>query len=292
MRIALVSIAYSPTAREGLQRLFDTLFDAKTELWVYSRFFEMIRNDIVCRGEIHLFSSAAQITGKADYFFSVGGDGTLLHTVDIVRDSMTPILGLNAGRLGYLTSAPLSEIESAVYALKTGTVHIERRSLLRLDTKENLFGDINFALNDFTIHKKDSSSMITVHAKVNGVFLNSYWGDGLIISTPTGSTAYSLSCGGPIVAPDCAVFVVTPISPHNLNVRPLVISSDSVITLTAETRHQNYLAALDSRSESISTPVEFNIKKEAFWANIVRLQGQNFPATIRGKLLWGSDNRN
>jgi NAD+ kinase len=292
MRVALVGIAYSPSFREGLQLLFDSLCEIKAEIHIYTQFYKLIKGDITYRGEVHLFSEIHQLPSDVDYFFSIGGDGTLLHTVSIVKDSGIPILGINTGRLGYLTSASLSEAAEILKTLQFGTATEEKRSLLKIDTETEIFGESKFALNDFTIHKRDSSSMIIVHAKINGVFLNSYWGDGLIIATPTGSTAYSLSCGGPIVAPDCDLFVITPISPHNLNVRPLVVSSDSVITLTAETRHQNYLAALDSRSVSIDAPIEFHIRKETFTVNIIKLPGQNFPATIRGKLFWGTDKRN
>lgn len=291
MRIALVSIAYSPSSRETLQRLFDALFEAGVELHLYSLFHDQIREEIVFSGDVILFSD----TGPAvpvDYYFSVGGDGTFLHTVNIVKDSGVPILGINMGRLGYLTSANACDIREVLCALEAREIITEQRSLLHLDTKISAFGSLNRALNDFTIHKKDSSSMMRVHAKINGVYLNSYWGDGLIISTPTGSTAYSLSCGGPIVTPECDVFIITPIAPHNLNVRPLIVSADSVISLVAETRNQNYLVSLDSRSASIDGPSEFVIRKESFQVSTVRLRGQNFPETIRGKLLWGSDTRN
>lgn len=290
MRIAVVSIAYSPASREPLQRLFDALYESGTDIHIYAPFCEFIREEIMLCGKVSTFTD--DTLPPVDYVFSVGGDGTLLHAVSIVKDSGIPILGINTGRLGYLTSASVGEIRDVLAALREGDVSIEHRTLLRVDTKGNCLGGLNRALNDFTIHKKDSSSMITVHAGVNGVFLNSYWGDGLIISTPTGSTAYSLSCGGPIVAPECDVFIITPIAPHNLNVRPLVIPADSVISLTAETRNQNYLVSLDSRSASIDSSAEFVIQRESFRVRTVRLSAQTFPATIRGKLLWGSDIRN
>ncbi|MGL4368305.1 MAG: NAD(+)/NADH kinase, partial [Spirochaetota bacterium] len=190
MRIALVGISYNPAHREELQALFDALYAIKADIYIFSKFYRQIKDDIRCSGEVHLFSEYRQIHDHIDFFFSMGGDGTLLRTVQIVRDSGIPILGINTGRLGYLTSATLSDIRAGLILLREGNYQIEKRSLLRLDTKEALFGDTNYALNDFTIHKKDSASMIIVHAQVNGVFLNSYWGDGLIVSTPTGSTAY------------------------------------------------------------------------------------------------------
>jgi NAD+ kinase len=194
--------------------------------------------------------------------------------------------------LGYLTASSINDASEALARIRRGDSVIDKRSLLSVETRSDLFGKINYALNDFTIYKKDSASMMTVIVHVNGIFLNSYWGDGLIIATPTGSTAYSLSCGGPIVTGECGVFILTPVAPHNLNVRPLVISDDSIITITAETRHQNYLATLDSRSESVYQPVEFTIRKQSFCLNLVRFPNQNFPSTIREKLLWGADKRN
>ncbi|HEY1406330.1 MAG TPA: NAD kinase [Spirochaetota bacterium] len=292
MRIALIGISYSDTSREPLQALITSLRAAGDTLYIYTLFHEFISSEIDYTGDVHLFSEYNQIASSIDCIVSIGGDGTFLHAVQFARDSGVPILGINTGRLGYLTCASITESIAAVDRVRKGDYTIEKRSLLRVDSSENLFGGNNFALNDFTIHKKDSASMITIHAHVNGVFLNSYWGDGLIISTPTGSTAYSLSCGGPIVAGECGVFVITPISPHNLNVRPIVVPESSSITLIAETRHQYYLAALDSRSESVDHPIEFTIQRESFAINIVRFPETGFAATIRGKLFWGLDRRN
>jgi NAD+ kinase len=227
-----------------------------------------------------------------DLFLSIGGDGTLLNSISAVKDSGIPVLGINTGRLGYLTSATLADAALAVKKVREKNMIIEKRSLLRVETKGNLFGETNYGLNDFTIYKNDSASMINIHAYMNGVFLNSYWGDGLIISTPTGSTAYSLSCGGPIISGECGVFAITPIAPHNLNVRPLIVSDDAVITLTAETRQHYYLATLDSRSVRVETDIEFTIRKENFDISLVHFPDHNFPARIRSKLNWGLDRRN
>jgi NAD+ kinase len=291
MRVAIIGISYNPSMKDQLQTLCDSLNEAGDEIFLYSQFYDLMKDEIIICEECTFFSNHTQVA-NVDCFVSIGGDGTLLHTVRFVRNSGIPVIGINTGRLGYLTASSISDAPEALSRIRRGDYVIDKRSLLCVETKGDLFGDQNYALNDFTIYKKDSASMITVHAHVNGIFLNSYWGDGLIVATPTGSTAYSLSCGGPIVAGECGVFVLTPVAPHNLNVRPLVISDDSVITLTAETRHQNYLATLDSRSESIYQPVEFTIRKQSFCFNLVRFPNQNFPSTIREKLLWGVDKRN
>jgi NAD+ kinase len=291
MRVAIIGTAYNPSVKEHLQALCDSLHEAGDEVYLYSQFYDQMKDEIITCKECTFFSDHSHLV-NVDCFISIGGDGTLLHSVEFVRDSGVPVIGVNTGRLGYLTASSILDAPESIARIRRGDYVIDKRSLLHVDTKGDLFGKQNYALNDFTIYKKDTASMMTIHAHVNGVFLNSYWGDGLIIATPTGSTAYSLSCGGPIVSGECGVFVVTPIAPHNLNVRPLLISDDSIITLTAETRHQNYLATLDSRSESVYQPVEFTIRKEMFCINLVRFANQDFPSTIRGKLLWGIDKRN
>jgi NAD+ kinase len=291
MRFAIIGTSYNPSTKEQIQALCDSLHEAGDEVFLYSQFHDLIKDDVILCEECTIFSDHSQVS-NVDCFISIGGDGTLLHTMSFVRESCVPVIGINTGRLGYLTASNINDAPNSLARIRRGDYIIDKRSLLRVDTKGDLFGSLNYALNDFTIYKKDTASMITIHAHVNGIFLNSYWGDGLIISTPTGSTAYSLSCGGPIVTGDCGVFVLTPVAPHNLNVRPLIISDDSIITLTAETRHQNYLATLDSRSESVFQPVEFTIRKQAFCFNLIRFPNQNFPSTIREKLLWGIDRRN
>ncbi len=227
---------------------------------------------------------------EIDFLCSVGGDGTILETVSIVRDSGIPILAINTGRLGFLAGIGTSEIEDAIIAIEAGQYFLEARSILNLETSSNVF-DFNYALNDFVIHKKETSSMIVVHTYLNGEFLNSYWSDGLIVSTPTGSTGYSLSCGGPIISPKSDSFVITPIAPHNLNVRPIVISDDVVISFEIEGRASSYLASLDSRSQSITNDVHMAVRKSDFYLNIIRMNDENFLNTLRTKLNWGYDKR-
>lgn len=223
---------------------------------------------------------------------SVGGDGTLLDATTFVRHTGIPILGINTGRLGFLSGVSIDEIDQAIDALLEGEFELDNRAVLKVDTRTGLFGDVNFALNELTVHKMDSASMITIHAYMDGVYLNSYWADGLIIATPTGSTAYSLSCGGPIVAPGSKNFVITPIAPHNLNVRPIVVPDDKALTLRMEGRTKHYLLALDSRSISADESIELRVSRSEFDIRLVRLKGQNFLSTLRSKLNWGLDKRN
>jgi NAD+ kinase len=238
------------------------------------------------------FRQASEIMGKSEFMLSVGGDGTLLDAVAMVRDSGIPILGINTGRLGFLAGISPQNITNAVESLFRGHFSLDSRTLLRLETNSDIFHGENFALNELTIHKKETASMITIHTYLNGEYLNSYWADGLIISTPTGSTGYSLSCGGPIILPQSENFVITPIAPHNLNVRPIVVSDKSVLSLEVVGRGQNFMASLDSRSFTIDSSVQMAVRKEDFSIKLVRLNNQNFLGTLREKLMWGVDNRN
>lgn len=229
---------------------------------------------------------------KTDIALSVGGDGTFLKSVLFIRDSGIPVLGLNMGRLGFLANINKEKIREAFYKLKNKEYTFNERSLLQVDSDENLFGDENFALNELTLHKKDSASMISIEVDVNEEYLNTYWCDGLIISTPTGSTAYSLSCGGPIITPGCLVHIITPIAPHNLNVRPVVIPDHFPIRVAAEGRDSMYLLTLDSRSEFINHDCVLHIRKADFTVKVIEFNDYTFLDTIREKLLWGLDKRN
>lgn len=226
-----------------------------------------------------------------DFLVCVGGDGTILDAVQITGDSQVPIIGVNAGRLGFLANVSTDGFKNAFNDLKNGQYNIDKRSMLQLESNTQLF-DFNYALNDFVLHKKETSSMITVHAFVNGEPLNSYWADGLIISTPTGSSGYSLSCGGPILFPKSSSLVVTPIAPHNLNVRPIIIPDDQVLSFEIEGRSSQFLATLDSRSVTIDETAQIAIRKADFGVNLVRFEGDSFLKTLRNKMLWGMDNRN
>lgn len=240
---------------------------------------------------ISFFSTHAEIANST-HLISIGGDGTLLDATTLVRNTGIPILGLNTGRLGFLTEFSKTEIAEAAQALIDKNYSIDSRSLLKVETPENNYDGYPFALNELTVHKKDTTSMVTVNVFMNDLLLNSYWADGLIISTPTGSTAYSLSCGGPILTPESENFVITPIAPHNLNVRPLVVPDSGVLRLNVESRSNDFLASLDSRSEGLSTSQDIVVSKADFNINLIRRPGQDFLSTLRNKLMWGLDKRN
>jgi NAD+ kinase len=259
---------------------------------LYQPLYSFMKQNGIQSNGIDTFSTHDELQGNANFLFSLGGDGTLLDTITLVRNHGIPIVGINTGRLGFLASISKDQLESCVEYLLQGRYDLDKRSLIRLETPIPLFGQVNYALNEITIHKKDSSSMIIIHTYLNGEYLNSYWADGLIISTPTGSTGYSLSCGGPIIVPQSENFVITPIAPHNLNVRPIVVSDKYVISLEVEGRNPFFLASLDSRSITIDSSVQLAARKEDFSIDIVRLHSENFLGTLRNKLMWGLDVRN
>lgn len=292
MIIAIYGRPTNDNTSEYIQQLFHKLNEYKTEILVYEPFYSFIKQKLELVGNIKTFSSHAHLHGKVDAMLSLGGDGTFLETLAFVRDSGIPVLGINTGRLGFLANVAKSEINVAIDALMNKKFSIEKRSLLSVSGPKGLFGEVNYGLNELTVMKKDTSAMITINTYINGDYLNSYFADGLIIATPTGSTAYSLSCGGPLVMPGSENFVITPIAPHNLNVRPLVISDNNIITLKVEGRSPNYLVTLDSRSEVIESNIELTIKKADFSAHLIKLENQSFFTTMRNKLLWGLDKRN
>lgn len=238
------------------------------------------------------FTSHSDFKQGIDLTLSIGGDGTFIQTVGFIRDSGVPILGINTGRLGFLANISKEQIQYSIDQVKQKNYVFEKRSLLRVETEQNLFGDDNFALNEVTFHKKDTSSMLTVHATLDDNYLNSYWADGLIIATPTGSTAYNLSCGGPIITPGCQVHILTPIAAHNLNVRPMVVPDHLPIKLSIEGRERKYLLSLDGKSKNIQRGEEVLITKAEFMINVVKFEQNNFLETIRNKMLWGIDKRN
>jgi len=238
------------------------------------------------------FSSHEHLKEGVDLMISVGGDGTFLKSVDYVRDSEIPVLGINTGRLGFLANVAKDQIQEALSLIKAKKYIFQKRSLLIVHVNDGTGAQDFFAMNELALHKKDTSSMITVKVSLDGNFLNSYWSDGLIVSTPTGSTAYNLSCGGPIVTPGCQVHIVTPIAPHNLNVRPMVIPDHMPITLNVEGRGRSYLMSIDGKSRSIKQGQEIVINKAAFMINVIKFENNNFLDTIRNKMLWGIDKRN
>ncbi|MEO6683268.1 MAG: NAD kinase [Ginsengibacter sp.] len=291
MRIALYSRGLESDQLEGLKLLFAEFSLYNIEPVVYQDFFNQFYSTIPITNKFTTFNHSDDLVG-IDFMISLGGDGTLLDAVTFVGDKGIPVLGINYGRLGFLASIGKDEIHTAVESLVNRTFMLDKRSLVHLDANMPLFNGLPYALNEFTIHKKDISPMIKIHTYLNGEFLNTYWADGLIVSTPTGSTGYSLSCNGPVVFPDSASLVITPVSPHNLNIRPLVIPDTSVISFEVEGRTDGFLCTLDSRREIASKDVLLAIRKEAFSINLVRLNETNFLQTLRSKLSWGLDKRN
>jgi NAD+ kinase len=238
------------------------------------------------------FSSHQDFHSGIDLTMSIGGDGTFIKSVGFIRDSGVPILGINTGRLGFLANISKDQIQQTMEQVKAKNYDFQKRSLLRIQTEENIFGEDNFALNELTLQKKDTASMITVHASLDNKYLNSYWADGLIVSTPTGSTAYNLSCGGPIITPGCQVHILTPIAPHNLNVRPVVVPDHMPIKLKIEGRDRKCLISLDGVSKNIRQDEEIIVTKAEFMINVVKFESNNFLDTIRNKMMWGIDARN
>jgi NAD+ kinase len=239
-----------------------------------------------------LFASADDLDKTVDFVISLGGDGTMLDAATLIRDKAIPLLGINFGRLGFLASLGKDDMLKAVDALENRTYHIDQRTLLHIDADVPLFADAPFALNECVLHKQDISSMIKVHTYINGEFLNTYWCDGVIVSTPTGSTAYNLSCNGPIVFPESGSFVITPIAPHHLNVRPIIVPDNNVVSFEVEARSDKFICALDSRREYVDVKAQIAVRKEAFTIGIVRLSENTFLETLRNKLTWGIDKRN
>lgn len=291
MKIAIYSRILSDNQTAFVCELIKKLTVKNVEVLIYEPLVGLIKKQEASIAPLVSFKNSKELKG-VDYMFSVGGDGTLLESVSFVKKLTIPILGINTGRLGFLTSASSNEIDATIEQVLNKDYDLDTRSMLDVDLQDHPFGELNFALNEVTIQKRDSSSMIIIHTYLDNVFLNSYWADGLIISTPTGSTAYSLSCNGPIVLPNSGNIIITPIAPHNLNVRPLVIPDNIEVRLKIEGRADNCLIALDYKSETIPMNSEIIIKKSSQQINLVRLKNHEFLSTLRNKLMWGLDKRN
>lgn len=291
MKIAIHGRSFTEETQPYVQALFDILKERQADFSCSASFYSFLLQSGV---NPHTEKTYPHPHGApdADFIFSIGGDGTLLESVMQARSRQIPILGINTGRLGFLATVSPKMIHNSLDSLFAGEFQIEDRTLVSLLSGIDLFEEYNFALNDFTITKTDTSSMVTIHAYLDGEFLNSYWADGVIVSTPTGSTGYSLSCGGPVVLPTNDVFVITPISPHNLNVRPMIIPDVSQLSFRVESRSNNFLVSLDSRFRIVDETVTLTVKKELFKARLVKLKQDNFVETLRTKLHWGLDARN
>ena len=291
MTIAIFGSPYPEHFSKYIQHLIKKLETEYINLIVEEEFSIFLENNIRFNKRISTFNSYETLKNKADFLLSIGGDGTLLKAVTYVRESEIPIMGINTGRLGFISSISADQIDDAITDILKGNYKINERTLLDLTSDKNLFKEKNFALNEVAVSKKDTSSMIRIDAYVDDEFLNTYWADGLVVSTPTGSTGYSLSCGGPIIMPGTNNIIITPNAPHNLNVRPIVIDDNSVVKLKVEDRDQLALVSLDSRSRAFDSETELIIKKADFKVRLVQPQNNSLIKTIRHKLMWGLDKR-
>jgi NAD+ kinase len=292
LKVAIYSRVLELTQQKDVQLFFDELHNEHIVPVVFHPFYEEVKSKISFPASVQTFSKHEDLTDEIDFLISLGGDGTLLDTVILVRNKNIPVVGINFGRLGFLASIGRDEMIAAVKALARRSYIIDRRTLIHLDSNIPLFNDVPYALNEFAIHKRDTAAMIKIHTYLNGELLNTYWADGLILATPTGSTGYSLSCQGPVVFPDACSLVLTPIAPHNLNVRPIVIPDNTIISFEVESRSDDIICALDSRREIVDKNVLLAVRKENFMLNLVRLNENNFLQTLRNKLSWGLDKRN
>ncbi len=292
MKIAIYSRGIENNQIKDIHQLFEELIKNGAEPVFFQDFFNQFYSAVNLENNYSTFNSFEDLDESIDCMISLGGDGTLLDTVTLVRNSDIPILGINYGRLGFLANIGKEEIASAIDAIINRKYVLDKRSLLHLEANVPLFGETPYALNDFSIHKKDISPMIKIHTYLNGEFLNTYWADGLIVSTPTGSTGYSLSCGGPVVFPDSSSFVITPIAPHNLNIRPIIVPDNTIISFELEGRSDGFVCTLDSRREIITKEIQLAVKKESFDIKLIRMNENNFLQTLREKLSWGLDKRN
>lgn len=288
--IALFGKTLHPQNIIFVQEIIDYLTKLGLPFAIEKKYGELIKDRVIFACDT--FSDFDEIRNKTEILISLGGDGTILEALTFIKNTQTPILGINFGRLGFLANVGKEQIHQAIDIVARGKYLIDKRSLLELNSNKPLFGNMNFALNEMTIQRKDQSSMITVKTFLNGELLNAYWADGLIISTPTGSTGYSLSCGGPILYPTSGNFVITPVAPHNLNVRPIVVSDDVILSFEVSGRGNSFLCTLDSRFETIDSSYQIAIKKAPFTANLVRLTDMNFISSLKNKLNWGIDQRN
>lgn len=292
MRIAIYSRGVENSQLQDISLLLDALREHDIEPVFFTDFFNKFYAAMPSDSRYSTFSGADDIDPTIDCMISLGGDGTLLDTVTLVRDSGIPILGINYGRLGFLANIGREELEEAMQALVNRRYVLDKRALIHLDANQKLFGECPYALNEFSIHKRDTSPMIKIHTYLNGEFLNTYWADGIIVATPTGSTGYSLSCNGPVVFPESDSFVITPVAPHNLNIRPIVVSENTIISFELEGRTDGFICTLDSRRETVSQEIQLAVRKELFGINLIRLNENNFLQTLRNKLSWGFDKRN
>jgi len=292
MKVAVFGRAFEKESKEYINEFFTVLKDLQFDVVVFKDFYDFLLNDVKLNiGILPVFKTHNDIKDDVRLIFSIGGDGTILETVTLVKDADIPIVGINTGRLGFLANIAKEEIKQALHAIHSNQYTIDERALLKIYSKSQIFNDFPFSLNEIAIQKKDST-MISVQVLINDDYLNTYWADGIIISTPTGSTAYSLSAGGPIIIPHSNNFIITPISAHNLTVRPIVIPDTCTIKIKVESRSNNSLVSLDHRSVKIDNTEDIIISKADYKIKLLKLNTTNYFATLRNKLMWGIDKRN
>lgn len=290
MKVAIYSRGNEQELKDELNELMELLAKNNIDVLLHFSLARFVESS--AQKPLQFFSGNDELNETVDFLISLGGDGTILDTITLVRNKNIPILGVNYGRLGFLAGLSKNELANAVDALVSTTYIVDKRVLIHLDADVKLFGEAPFALNEFSIHKRDISPMIKIRTYLNGDFLNTYWCDGLIVATPTGSTGYSMSCNGPIVFPESASFVITPVAPHNLNVRPIIIPDNYIISFEIESRSDKFICAMDARREIVNINIQLAVKKETFTIGLVRLNENNFLSTLHNKLTWGLDKRN
>jgi len=294
MKIAIYGQYYRNNTQQSVDELLNLLSEKKVDVYIEKHFFEQIQEQNANLKGLDTYNTFSKLDGSFNLLISIGGDGTILRAITYVRDLLIPIVGINTGRLGFLATIQPNQISDAVDAIIAGKFKISERSLLSVSTQpENeAIVTTNFALNEIAVSRKNTTAMITVETHLDGEYLTSYWADGLIIATPTGSTGYSLSCGGPVITPNANNFVITPIAPHNLNARPFVIPDDTEIQLKVDGREDHYLLSLDSRIATLPNTAIVTIRKAKFKIKLLELFEDSFIDTLRKKMLWGEDRRN
>ncbi|MEN8229937.1 MAG: NAD kinase [Bacteroidota bacterium] len=292
MQVAVFGRNFPSYARENIATMFSKFSMLNVDVWVFEPLYEFLQKKTGLRPKVAgLYTGHADLPGDLDFLFSLGGDGTFLETVNLVRESGIPVLGVNIGRLGFLSYISQENMAESLESVFSGNFDIEERMLLKVETPGRALNDLDVALNEVRIYK-NSGSLITIHVKVNDEFLSAYWADGLLLSTPTGSTAYNLSVGGPIVVPESNSFVLSPIAPHNLTVRPLVLPDSAVLRLSVDTRDPQFQLALDSRTIDLDVDTTVTIRKADYTLKMIRIENISFYSTLRNKLMWGADKRN
>lgn len=293
MKVAIYGQYYKPEDKEYIEELLLILNKNAIEFVIEQNYFNGLKKEIDVNNSA-TFSSYKELNASFDFMFTVGGDGTILRAVTFIRNSNIPIVGINTGRLGFLATVQKEEIVNAIEQLLKKNYKIKERTLLSVTTTPTIksLKSLNFALNEVSVSRKNTASMITIETSIDNEYLTSYWSDGLIISTPTGSTGYSLSCGGPIITPAAKSFALTPIAPHNLNARPMVIPDETIITLKISGREDEFFLSLDSRIVTVDSSTEVCVKKADFNLKMIQINNQTFIKTLREKLLWGQDTRN